>query len=66
MNLSTASNSQIRLTLQPDQDGAKQRREQDSDWLACVRYRYDETTKERWETVELIIAKRVWDPPPPQ
>lgn len=30
----------------------------------CVRYRYDETTKERWKTVELIIDKRVWKPPP--
>jgi hypothetical protein len=31
----------------------------------CVRYRYDETTKERWKTVELIIEKSAWEPPPP-
>jgi hypothetical protein len=30
----------------------------------CVRYRYDETTKERWKTVELIIEKSNWEPPP--
>jgi hypothetical protein len=32
----------------------------------CVRYRYDETTKERWKTVELIIEKSTWEPPPPK
>jgi hypothetical protein len=53
-----------RLTLQPEQDGAKQLREQYGDRLVCVRYRYDETTKERWKTVELIIEKRAWEPPP--
>ncbi len=60
------SNSHIRLTLHPDQDGAKQLREQYGERLVCVRYRYDGTTKERWKTVELIIAKRAWEPPPPR
>ena len=55
-----------RLTLHPDQDGAKQLREQYGERLVCVRYRYDETTKERWKTVELIIEKRAWEPPPPR
>jgi len=55
-----------RLTLHPDQDGAKQLREQYGDLLVCVRYRYDETTKERWKTVELIIEKSVWEPPQEQ
>jgi hypothetical protein len=32
----------------------------------CVRYRYDETTQERWKTVELIIEKSHWEPPPPR
>jgi hypothetical protein len=34
--------------------------------LVCVRYRYDETTKERWKTVELIIERSPWEPPPLQ
>jgi hypothetical protein len=55
-----------RLTLHPEQDGAKQLHEQYGDQLVCVRYRYDETTKERWKTVELIIEKRAWEPPPPR
>jgi len=55
-----------RLTLPPDQDGAKQLREQYGDRLVCVRYRYDETNKERWKTVELIIEKSAWVPPPEQ
>jgi hypothetical protein len=29
----------------------------------CVRYRYDETKKQRWKTVELIIEKSEWEPP---
>jgi hypothetical protein len=55
-----------RLTLHPYQDGAKQPREQYGERLVCVRYRYDETTKERWKTVELIIEKSAWEPPQPQ
>jgi hypothetical protein len=31
-----------------------------------VRYRYDETKKQRWKTVELIIEKSDWEPPPPR
>ena len=60
------SHGQIRLTLHPDQDGAKQLRERYGEQLVCVRYRYDETTKERWKTVELIIEKSAWEPPPPK
>ena len=55
-----------RLTLQPNQDGAKQLRERYGDRLVCVRYRYDETIKERWKTVELIIEKSAWEPPSPR
>ena len=46
-----------RLTLHPNQDGAKQLRDRYGDRLVCVRYRYDETKKQRWKTVELIIEK---------
>jgi hypothetical protein len=55
-----------RLTLHPHQDGAKQLYERYGERLVCVRYRYDETTKERWKTVELIIEKSNWEPPPPR
>jgi hypothetical protein len=55
-----------RLTLHPDQDGAKQLREQYGDRLVGVRYRYDERQKQRWKTVELIVEKREWEPPPPR
>jgi hypothetical protein len=51
--------------LHPNQDGAKQLRERYGERLVCVRYRYDETTKERWKTVELIVEKSVWEPPRP-
>lgn len=54
-----------RLTLHPDQDGAKQLRDRYGDRLVCVRYRYDETKKQRWKTVELIIEQSVWEPPKP-
>ena len=51
-----------RLTLHPDQDGAKQLRKRYGDQLVCVRYRYDKAKKERWKTVELIIEKSAWEP----
>jgi hypothetical protein len=55
-----------RLTLPPYQDGAKQRRDRYGERLVCVRYRYDETKKQRWKAVELIIEKREWEPPAPR
>ncbi len=55
-----------RLTLHPNQDGAKQLRDRYGDRLVCVRYRYDETKKQRWKTVELIIEKSDWEPPTPR
>src|SRR5262245_37056925 len=51
-----------RLTLHPHQDGAKHLRERYGERLVCVRYRYDETKKQRWKTVELIIEKSDWEP----
>src|SRR5262245_58607209 len=51
-----------RLTLHPDQDGAKQLQERYGEQFVCVRYRYDETKKERWKTVELISEKSAWEP----
>lgn len=50
-----------RLTLQPEQEGAKGLRVQYGKQLVCVRYRYDEVKKERWKAVELINDQRAGD-----
>ena len=52
-----------RLTLPPHQDGAKHLRARYGERLVGVRYRYDETKKQRWTAVELIIEKSEWEPP---
>ena len=31
----------------------------------CVRYRYDETRRRRWKTVELIVEESDWEPTTP-
>jgi len=36
------------------------------DRLVCVRYRYDAQQKERFKTVELIVAERERELPPPR
>ena len=57
--------TRIRLTLQPDHDGAKHLRAQYGDRLGCVRYRYDAQNKKRDKTVELVGAAGAWTPPLP-
>src|SRR5262245_35059059 len=54
------------LHLEPAQKGTKQLLAQYGDRLVCVRYRYDAQRKKRFKTVELIIAEREWEPPPPR
>lgn len=49
--------------LKPGQNGTKRLLEQYGDKLLCVRYRYDETRKTRFKTVELIVEERPWQPP---
>lgn len=34
------------------------------DDLVCVRFRYDAITKQRLKTVELIVERTDWEPPP--
>src|SRR5713101_1352587 len=51
-----------RLTLHPDQRGAKQLLAQYGNRLVCVRYRYDEHRKKRFKTVESIVEEREWEP----
>ena len=55
----------IRLTLHPEQPGAKQLHAQYGDRLVCVRYRYDEQCRKRFKTVELIVAEKAWAPATP-
>ncbi len=57
--------TRIRLTLPPDQDGAKNLRAEYGDRLVCVRYRYDAQNKKRYKTVELVVAEGAWTPPLP-
>jgi hypothetical protein len=54
------------LHLKPGKKGTKQLLAQYGDRLVCVRYRYDAQRKKRFKTVELIVAEREWEPPPPR
>jgi hypothetical protein len=49
--------TRIRLTLHPDQDGAKGLRAEYGDRLVCMRYRYDAQKQKRYKTVELGVAE---------
>jgi len=56
----------VGLRLRPGQKGTKQLLAQYGDRLICVRYRYDVQRKKRFKTVELLVAERDWEPPPPR
>ena len=60
-----SSTPRVRLHLKPGQKGTKQLLAQYGDRLICVRYRYDAQQKKRFKTVELLVAERDWEPPPP-
>jgi len=47
-----------RLNLKPGQKGTKALLEKYGDDLVCVRYRYDEASRIRIKTVELIVEKK--------
>jgi hypothetical protein len=47
-----------RLNLKPGQRGTKALVEKYGDALVCVRYRYDEASRTRIKTVELIVEKK--------
>lgn len=55
-----------RLVLKPGQRGTKRLADIYGDALLCIRFRYDETTRKRLKTVELIVEKSDWNPPPPR
>ena len=54
------------LHLKPGKKGTKQLLAQYGDRLVCVRYHYDAQRKKRFKAVELIVAEREWEPPPPR
>jgi len=53
-----------RLVRRPGQHGTRELVEQYGDRLICVRYRYDEVAKKRYNTVELIVETVDWRPRP--
>lgn len=53
-----------RLILKPGQRGTKRLSNIYGDNLVCVRFRYDAATRQRIKTVELIVERIDWDPPP--
>jgi len=55
-----------RLILKPGQKGAKRLTDKYGDALVCVRFRYDAESRQRLKTVELIVEKTDWTPPPPR
>ncbi|MDD2271853.1 MAG: hypothetical protein PHH29_06320 [Desulfuromonadaceae bacterium] len=55
-----------RLILKPGQKGTKKLTDKYGDALICVRFRYDAELKQRIKTVELIVEKTDWTPPPPR
>ncbi len=55
-----------RLILKPGQRGTKRLSEKYGDALFCVRFRYDAELRQRLKTVELIVERSEWTPPPPR
>ena len=53
-----------RLILKPGQPGTKRLVEKYGDALLCVRFKYDAESRQRLKTVELIVEKIEWAPPP--
>jgi hypothetical protein len=53
-----------RLILKPGQKGTKRLTEKYGDSLVCVRFRYDAELKQRLKTVELVVERTDWTPPP--
>jgi hypothetical protein len=52
-----------RLKLKPGQKGTKRLLAVYGDALVCVRYRYDEASRTRIKTIELVVEKILWEPP---
>ncbi len=52
----------VRLCLRPGQPGTKSLLARYGKRLVCVRYRYDERSKQRIKTVELVVDIAEWKP----
>jgi hypothetical protein len=52
-----------RLKLKPGQKGTKKLPAEHGEALVCVRYRYDEASRTRTKTVELVVETTAWSPP---
>jgi hypothetical protein len=55
-----------RLILKPGQPGTKRLTEKYGDALLCIRFKYDRESRQRLKTVELVVEKTEWTPPPPR
>lgn len=55
-----------RLILKPGQPGTKRLVEKYGDSLLCVRFKYDAESRQRLKTVELLVERTDWTPPPPR
>jgi hypothetical protein len=55
-----------RLILKAGQPGTKRLVEKYGDSLLCVRFKYDAKSRQRLKTVELIVERTEWTPPPPR
>ena len=55
-----------RLILKPGQRGTKSLAKKYGDALLCVRFRYDAALRQRLKTIELIVERTEWTPPPPR
>jgi hypothetical protein len=55
-----------RLILKAGQPGTKRLAEKYGDSLLCVRFKYDAKSRQRLKTVELIVERTEWTPPPPR
>lgn len=53
-----------RLILKPGQRGTKRLVDKYGESLVCIRYRYDAENRQRLKTVELILERIDWEPPP--
>ena len=60
------SAARVGLRLRPGQKGTRQLLALYGDRLVCVRYRYDAERKKRLKTVEILVAERDGEPPPPR
>ena len=49
-------------TIYPGKPGSKKWHKIYGDKLICVRYKYDDTTKKRMTTIELMVEEQDWQP----